>query len=495
MYATRIQTLGMDSFLHILAQRGTLLEPPAADYLSKLEDPLGHMERIAPNLDTRLFVSLEAILEATRIAQNAAAAAVTPPGPIAAPRSVARDLAPATDFAEDLTVLRDVTGNSTCEGTLQDFTRMFRHRLETIGAILRRRREFRGAVTLSKAKSLMREFATIVLVTDIRTTRNGNRMLIVEDDTAQANVIVLRDLPAFQEPVLQDEVIGLVARGTDRGLILAEALFRPGVPNGRAPPTIPEAFCIGFMSDIHVGSRTFLEERWGKFADWIRSDAPLARGMKYLVLSGDVVDGIGVYPRQDRELLIDDIYAQYEDLARRLGALPDHLRVIMLPGNHDAVRPAEPQPTFPQEIQKLFDSNVTFVGNPCTFRLHGLKVLAYHGRSMDDWVSAYPGGSYHRPLDIMRAMLDRRHLAPMYGAKTPIAPEERDYLLIEDVPDIFVTGHVHNVGADTYRGVYIVNSSTWQAQTAFQKMHNVEPAPANLPILNVHSGRFTVKAF
>ena len=54
---------------------------------------------------------------------------------------------------------------------------------------------------------------------------------------------------------------------------------------------------------------------------------------------------------KDEKFAIDDIYGQYEALARMIAALPDRLRVILLPGNHDAVRPAEPQPTFPASIQ------------------------------------------------------------------------------------------------------------------------------------------------
>ena len=161
----------------------------------------------------------------------------------------------------------------------------------------------------------------------------------------------------------------------------------------------------------------------------------------------------------------------------------------------DAVRPAEPQPAFPQSIQKLFDSTVIFAGNPSLLSLDGVRVLAYHGRSMDDLVSAIPGMSYHRPIDGMKAMLRMRHLAPIYGGKTPIAPEAEDHLIIDEVPDIFVTGHVHAVGVDQYRGVVLVNASTWQAQTPYQKMRNIEPMPARLPIVDLSTGAAIIREF
>src|SRR5207245_8937323 len=216
---------------------------------------------------------------------------------------------------------------------------------------------------------------------------------------------------------------------------------------------------------------------------------------RYIVVSGDVVDGIGVDPRQDEELAMEYINGQDEALARMIADLPDRITVVMLPGNHDAVRPAEPQPAFPMSIQHLFDSNVIFAGNPSLLSLEGVRVLAYHGRSMDDLVSAIPGMSYARPIDAMKAMLRMRHLAPIYGGKTPLAPEAEDHLLIEDVPDIFATGHVHAAGGDQDRGVALVNWATWQAPAPYQKMRNIEPMPARLPIVDLASGAAIMREF
>src|SRR5439155_26211037 len=120
------------------------------------------------------------------------------------------------------------------------------------------------------------------------------------------------------------------------------------------------------------------EGKWSGAATWLAGPDEIAASIRYLVVSGDVVDGIGVYPRQDEELIIDDIYGQYEALTRMIADLPDRVTVIMLPGNHDPVRPAEPQPALPSSIQNLFDSNVVFAGNPSLSALEGVRVLAYH---------------------------------------------------------------------------------------------------------------------
>jgi DNA polymerase II small subunit len=404
-------------------------------------------------------------------------------------------VAPASDVAEDVRVLKDITGHSTCEGTLADFARYFHHRFTTISRLLRSRPELAGAMEMSRAKKLTRDTAVIGMVTEARTTKNGHRILEIEDETDSVSVLLPADSSMASDAIVNDEVVGITGRSNDRGLFIARSLVHPDLPIAKAFPRTEAHIRVAFMSDIHVGSRTFLADRWAKFQTWACDGDEVARSLRYLVLSGDVVDGIGVYPRQDEELVLDDIYAQYEALSSMLHELPDHLRVILSPGNHDAVRPAEPQPALPAAIQKLFDSNVTFVGNPVTLSLHGVRILAYHGRSMDDFVSAVPALSYARPLDAMREMLRKRHLAPIYGGKTPIAPESEDHLIIDQVPDIFVTGHVHAAGVGEHRGVVLLNSSTWQAQTSFQKMHNIEPVPARLPIVDLHTGEAVLKAF
>ena len=92
-------------------------------------------------------------------------------------------------------------------------------------------------------------------------------------------------------------------------------------------------------------------------------------------------------------------------------------------------------------------------------------------------------------------MLRKRHLAPTYGGYTPLAPEHSDYMIIERVPDIFVTGHVHIAHIDEYRGVTLINASSWQAQTSYQKTLNFVPDSAKLPIVNLETGNATTMDF
>ena len=87
----------------------------------------------------------------------------------------------------------------------------------------------------------------------------------------------------------------------------------------------------------------------------------------------------------------------------------------------------------------------------------------------------------------MIEMLKRRHIAPIYGDKTPLAPEKRDYMAIRNIPDVFVTGHVHTTAIAEYHGVRLINASTWQSQTSYQKMRAIVPDPAKAVLLDLQN--------
>jgi len=102
-------------------------------------------------------------------------------------------------------------------------------------------------------------------------------------------------------------------------------------------------------------------------------------------------------------------------------------------------------------------------------------------------IGLIPGASYERPGEIMDEMLKRRLLAPPYGMRTPIAAMKTDRLIIDPIPEILLTGHVHICGITRYRGVLGVNAGTWQSQTSFQKQMNINPTPARAFIVDLQT--------
>jgi DNA polymerase II small subunit len=236
----------------------------------------------------------------------------------------------------------------------------------------------------------------------------------------------------------------------------------------------------------------FLEKEWKRMTDWLNGEgkgslsSDMAGRVKYMVIAGDLVDGIGVYPDQEADLVAPDISHQYEMLAEAMSRIPDHITIVMMPGNHDAVRIAEPQPPLPVEYQEMFtNESICFLSNPSFFSLSGVHVAAYHGKSLDDLVQLFQNVSYEDPIPGMVEMLKFRHFSPTYGMRNQLAPELKDHLLIKDIPDILVSGHVHRFGYDTYKGVQMIQAGTWQSQTPYQKMLNFKPQPAKMALVEL----------
>lgn len=363
------------------------------------------------------------------------------------------------------------------EPNIEGFKSYFRSRFRKLTRILKGIPSMRGAIPIANASRLGGEVRVIGMVYSV-----GNRHIEIEDETGRIRVILPQD---FRGIVLPDEVVGVVGRVRSRGdVIAATEIVKPGF--SRPPkPEIREHFRIAIISDIHVGSKKFLEREFRSFLSWLRDS-----GVKYLLVNGDLVDGVGIYPDQEEELEIKDVDKQYERLAELLSQVPRSIRIFMIPGNHDAVRQAEPQPPLPEDICSMFPENVQCLSNPAWLNLEGVRILMYHGTSLNDIVESMPNADYQNFDDALKEMLRARHLAPIYGRKLPIAPEKEDYLVIEEVPHILVTGHIHSTRVIQERGVYLVNASAWQSQTRYQKLMNFHPVPARALVFDTRDWSF-----
>ena len=402
---------------------------------------------------------------------------------------------------ENIHIIDDVTGNSCCEGTLCDFTNLFKDRYNRLRTLLCKRQEMKNVMPIKKVKQHDGTIGVIGMVSEINRSKNGHILIDIEDETDCATVYVPDDELSIAPSLVEDEVIGVVGKAGNGGLIIAQAILQPEIPLNHPRHYASDTAYVAFLSDIHIGSKTFLEKEWDQFIRWVNGKVgdtrqkEVASHLKYLILPGDIVEGVGIYPHQEEDLLIEDIYSQYEAIAQKLQTLPETVKIIMQPGNHDAVRLALPQPAFEREITDIFANlDIQFIGNPCYLSLEGVEILIYHGQSLFDF-STRLGIDQNKPTEIMKHMLQCRHLAPVYGDVTPFAPERKDYLVIDRVPDVFVTGHVHTTAIDRYRGVLLINASTWQSQTDYQRMMNFLPDPAKVPLVNLHDGHASLMDF
>ncbi len=382
--------------------------------------------------------------------------------------------------------------------SVEDFRQMFVSRYQKLSKIVSLSGTMRGSIDINSAKKSTGEVRIIGMVSTVDTTRNGHKRITLEDMDGQIQAILMKDRGLSDELILQDEVIGVVgsvSRGPGEPVIFPNEIVRPDIPYRVIEETKRDPVYVASLSDIHVGSKTFRKDDFRRMINWIKSSNEEAEQLKYLILSGDVIDGIGVYPGQEEDLELINPLEQYEKLGDYLSEIPEDIQIFVMPGNHDVVRLAEPQPNFSGKVEDIFPENAVMLPNPYTLNLEGKNVLLYHGMSLNDMVELVPGANYTSIGKAIEEVLRRRHLAPKYGGKTPLIPSPNDYHVIEQVPDIFITGHIHSHYLGNYRGVRYVNSSTWQSQTDYQKMMNFAPNPSILTLFDLHSKTSILKNF
>ncbi|WP_232686796.1 DNA-directed DNA polymerase II small subunit [Halobacterium zhouii] len=399
---------------------------------------------------------------------------------------------------QNLDIAGDITGESTGTGEYKDFVATFRDRYERLSKKLRGRVNHRPTDALHSMPGGS-EAATVGMVNDVRSTASGHWLVELEDTNGVFPVLVMkdRDIAAHVDELLTDEVIAVEGSlSSDGGILFVDELYFPDIPRTHEPNTADRHVQAALVSDVHVGSQEFAGREWTTFADWLHTEE--ADPVEYLLVAGDMVEGVGVYPGQDEELDIVDIYEQYETFAEHLKDVPGDMEIVMIPGNHDTVRLAEPQPAFDDELRDIMSAHdATITGNPSTVTVEGVDILMYHGVSIDEVIAEHPGEdvSYDAPHKAMEQLLKKRHVAPQFGGRTRLAPEKEDYLVIDEVPDVFHTGHVHKLGVGGYHNVRLVNSGCWQHQTAFQESVNIQPDVATAPILDLDTLDVTVRKF
>ncbi|PVX24702.1 MAG: hypothetical protein CW691_06780 [Candidatus Bathyarchaeum sp.] len=409
----------------------------------------------------------------------------------------------AKDVDDDLKVILDPTKKICTTGTINEYLEYFQDRFERLTKVLRKRLDVKDAVSISSALKLPVKTKVNIIGMVTEKIESKDRLFVrVEDLEATATVLVSsnveNEIIEKARSILSDQVVCIKGIKGNNDLIIAKDFILPEIPQ-KTPHRAPIPVYAALMSDIHVGSDKFMEKEFNRFLLWLQGKygndkiREIAGHIKYLVVAGDIVDGIGIYPDQLESLKIADIYEQYQEAAKLLEQVPEHIEVIIIPGNHDASRKALPQPAIPKEYaEPLHEARkIHSLGNPSTLSLHGVELLVFHGRSLDDVAGVAPNVSFDTPDKSMKLLLQGRHLAPIYGERTPIAPEKRDFMVIERVPDILHAGHVHILKCNSYRGTLIVNSGAWQDQTDFQQKMGLVPTPGILPIVNLQTSKIS----
>jgi DNA polymerase II small subunit len=403
------------------------------------------------------------------------------------------------DVDASISVIENPGTELSSNGTIEDYLGYFQDRFKQLERLLRQRIDVRSAASILdavRAQANMR-LKIIGMITEKRESKQKT-VLTIEDLKASVTVLVpqnaSQELQRKARHLLLDQVICLSVVKTRSPLLIVEDIILPDVAQ-RTPHKASVPVYAVLTSDMHVGSSKFTRESFNRFILWLNGKfgnekmREVAGHVKYVLVAGDIVDGVGVYPNQIKELAVKDVQKQYRLAAKYIEQIPDYIEVVVIPGNHDAPRKALPQPAIEDTyLETLQESRkVRSFGDPCALSLHGVEVLMYHGRALDDIISTVPEMSHSHPEKAMRLLLQSRHLAPLYGGKTPLSPELKDSLVIGRVPDIFHAGHVHALEYSNYRGVLVVNSGCWQEQTDYMRRNGFMPTPSKVPVVNLQT--------
>ncbi len=411
--------------------KGILLQPEALEKALRL--PPEVLDGVISDLVARgIEVAREADLEPTMLPRPEASAA-------------------------EIEILQEVSG--TYSDSRIDYLKHFQNRFDRLASLVRKRSGFEASRSIAEIRSGgPGSVTTVGMICDRAFTSAGHMALMVEDGTGRMRVLVPSNQPAMQtaRTLVLDEVIGI--KGSyepGKKILVAREITSPDIEEQNGPLAAQRVYAV-FLSDIHFGSEDFMSEAFSAFVNWLAggsADADLrqiAALTRYVVICGDLIQGGS------------DILDKYARLASVLRAIPQNVLILAIPGEQDAAGMLEPQQGFLEEALKAFSGlkNFRHASNPCMARLAGVPVLLYHGRSLEDWASAL---GIHQPCELLRQMMVKRHMAPIYGSAVPLAPVGRDPFLIGEVPRIFQAGHTHRKCSSSYKGVLLLSSPSWKA--------------------------------
>ena len=247
------------------ARRNMFLSPDAVDIIMSNSDPVAFTNTVLTSLaNNPMFVTKEDVLQFLQGDK----------GIVESPKT----FAPHNKANSEIKVLSgtDITGNSTCVGDIDDFFRYFQSRYNIMKRLIERRPDFGGlSMKIKDAMNITeRDTRIIGIIDDKKFTPNGHLMLTVEDDGGDRNsickVLIMKDTPYINDIFVTDEIVGFEGvpsrskNGVKSNMFVAKKVFKPGVPkNNKWKPSDSDS-TVAFLSDIHIGSYTFLEKRWEK---------------------------------------------------------------------------------------------------------------------------------------------------------------------------------------------------------------------------------------
>jgi len=288
----------------------------------------------------------EALLGFGRAEQRAAPSDVSV-GAIYAPQ--------AASINDDVKLILNVEGLDRPSDDVESKRSYLEDRFRKLEKVLRSRLDVSGVQTIPEARKLPDKSRAkiIAMILEVR----SESFMLLEDLHGSAYLIIPRkasDQLRKKAQRLHPDLVACFEVVVLGGKLVCSDIILPDIPEAK-PNKASEEICAVLTSDLHVGSAYFMDAAFQLFLKWLHGEVGgeesrrLAGKVKYVVIAGDLVDGVGIYPQQEKEISIKNVRDQYKRAAELLRQIPDHIRIVIIPGNHDATRKALPQPPIPEE--------------------------------------------------------------------------------------------------------------------------------------------------
>lgn len=391
--------------------------------------------------------------------------------------------------------------------TVNDFTLYFNRRLSYFTKLLEGRVNLENVTRINRLRDLYgsnTEVSIIGLVADVTKTKNGHYMITLEDKSGEIKCFVNKDkveMTSKIEGLCLDEGIAIRGKIGDK-ILWSDEIVIPSPPNTSVLKKTHNEEYVAFISDIHFGAEVFVDDAFQRFVDFMNSQTKdeklneIAKKIKYIIVGGDVIEGIGIYPNQGKDARIKSSELQYHEAARWFSQIPKDKCFIIIPGNHDSNRLSEPQPKLPyKKAYSLYNMpNTIMLSNPSIIRLFeedpegGLEFYLYHGGSIfyyaDKIQFLREKGGAKAPEEVIKFLLEKRHIAPSHGSTLYIPDSQNDPLVIKNMPDFFVVGHTHKMNIANYKGCTIFSCGCWVEMSEYQEKMGMFPDIGKCIIVN-----------
>jgi DNA polymerase II small subunit len=391
------------------------------------------------------------------------------------------------------------------------FRRLFENRFHQLSTILLNNLPSDEKIlkrSLSAEESTHDRSGIIIgMVQDTKVLHTGKFVIQLEDPdiNSSTNCVMVQDSETFPEfrQIVRDSVIGvsgILPKNFREGVISAfwgKEVIRPGFSPIKSCYTT-NSHRILFIADIHFGSKYFSQRIFSKLINilTLKDLRPeyekIVSEIDIVIIAGDLVDGIGRFSDQKNHVSLNTIQEQYKALATLLTKIPSHIQIIIIPGEHDATQVALPQPAIDRNIAKDLVAlpNIRSHGNPLRLTIDEISLLIFHGQGNETLFQKKIRSKSFNPILGLQQLLEYRHLCPEYGLSTPIAPFDIDYLVIDEVPDIFITGHFHKAQFQEYKGVKIITCGTFQKYQSIDKSKSENGLSLGIfPTVNTKTGK------